>query len=130
MPQPTGASAFILVSSEPHIPRRVNISGKFSGGEIKAKKIYINGEFSGKLEGDEIEIGPGASGSGELIYRESISISKGSRVEGQISRVTEELKLVKSPPEPSMVDINLPAEKINLPPEKTISSAEKISEAR
>ena len=65
----------------------VNISGKFSGGEIKAKKIYINGEFSGKLEGDEIEIGPGAQGNGEIRYKEYISISKGAQVEAQISRL-------------------------------------------
>ena len=101
----------------------VNISGSFNGGEVTAKgKIHLNGEFRGRLEANEIEIGPGASGSGELIYRESISISKGSRVEGQISRVPEELKLVKSPPEPSIADINSPAETsivdINSPAEK------------
>ena len=65
----------------------VNISGKFSGGEIKAKKIYINGEFSGKLEGDEIEIGPGAQGNGKILYKEYISISKGAQIEAEISRL-------------------------------------------
>ena len=88
----------------------VKISGKFNGGEVKAKgKIYINGEFSGKLEANEIEVGPGASGKGELIYKESISIAKGSHIEGQISRMQEELKLVKSPP----VEVTPTAEKLS-----------------
>lgn len=65
----------------------VNISGKFSGGEIKAKKIYVNGEFSGKLEGDEIDIGPSAQGKGEILYKEYISISKGAQIEAQVSRL-------------------------------------------
>ena len=72
-------------------------------------RIYINGEFRGKLEANEIEIGPGASGNGELLYKESISIAKGSNIEGQISRVQEELKLVKSPP----VEVKPPAEMLS-----------------
>lgn len=77
----------------------VKISGKFNGGEIKAKgKIYVNGEFNGKLEGNEVEIGSKAHGTGEIIYKEHISISKGAKVEIQISRiqVQEELKVVKN----------------------------------
>jgi len=92
----------------------VNISGRFNGGEVKAEgRILINGEFKGRLEANEIEIGPGASGSGELLYKENISISKGARVEGQISRVQEELKLVKSPPESNTADVTSPAEKLS-----------------
>ncbi|KPK02211.1 MAG: hypothetical protein AMK71_03085 [Nitrospira bacterium SG8_35_4] len=75
----------------------VVIAGKFAGGEIKAKgKIQINGEFDGKLEADEIEIGPDSRGKGELVYRESISIAKGAKIEAQISQGQKELKLVKS----------------------------------
>jgi cytoskeletal protein CcmA (bactofilin family) len=74
----------------------VVIAGKFSGGEIKAKgKIQINGEFDGRLEADEIEIGPDSRGRGELVYRESISIAKGSKIEVKISQGQKELKLVK-----------------------------------
>ena len=63
----------------------VTISGKFNGGEIKAKgKIYVDGEFNGKLVGNEIEIGANARGKGELFYGDSISISRGARIEGQI----------------------------------------------
>lgn len=92
----------------------VSISGRFNGGEVKAEgKIYLDGEFQGRFEANEIEIGPGASGNGELLYRECISIAKGAKIEGQISRVQEELKLVKSPPESNIADINPPAEKIS-----------------
>ena len=92
----------------------VNISGRFNGGEVSAEgTIKINGEFKGKLEANEIEIGSGASGSGELHYKENISISKGARVEGHIKRVPEELKLVKNPPESKASDINTPAEKLS-----------------
>lgn len=91
----------------------VNISGKFNGGEVKAEgRIHIKGEFKGRLEANEIEIGPDASGSGELLYKESISISKGARVEVQISRVQEELKLVKSL-ESNTADIIPPTEKLS-----------------
>ncbi|GBE03795.1 polymer-forming cytoskeletal [bacterium BMS3Abin09] len=92
----------------------VKISGRFNGGEVKAKgKIHINGEFQGRLEADEIEIGPGASGNGELLYRECISIAKGAKIEGRISRIQEELKLVKSPPKSNTADINPAAGKIS-----------------
>lgn len=74
----------------------VVIAGKFSGGQIKAKgKIQINGEFDGRLEANEIEIGPDSHGKGELVYRESISIAKGAVIEVQISQGQKELKLVK-----------------------------------
>lgn len=77
----------------------VKITGRFNGGEIKTKgKIYINGEFNGKLEGNEIEIGPDAHGKGEIFYNEYISISKGAKVEAQITRIAKEpVSAAKSP---------------------------------
>jgi len=79
----------------------VRISGKFSGGEVKARGlVHVNGEFRGRLEGNEIEIGANARGEGELYYRESISIAKGARIEARISQTQQELKLVKAPAEP------------------------------
>ena len=87
-----------LISGDIIAGNNVKILGSFNGGEVKAKnRIYIDGEFQGRLEANEIEIGPDASGNGELLYRESISIAKGANIEGQISRIQEELKLVKSP---------------------------------
>jgi cytoskeletal protein CcmA (bactofilin family) len=84
----------------------VRLVGKFNGGEATAKgKIYVNGEFNGKLEGNEIEIGPNASGKGELLYREYISIAKGAKIEAQISRVQQELQIVKNEPEKKIMDI-------------------------
>jgi len=92
----------------------VNISGRFNGGEVKAEgKIYINGEFQGRLEANEIEIGPEASGNGELLYRECISIAKGAKIDGQISRVQEELKLVKTSPESKAADIDPPGKNLS-----------------
>ena len=83
----------------------VRITGKFNGGEIVSDgKIYINGEFSGKLEGKEIEIGPDANGKGELLYRETISIARGSRIDGQIHQAQQELVLLKSPPKEKIIE--------------------------
>ncbi|KPJ98542.1 MAG: hypothetical protein AMJ60_07885 [Desulfobacterales bacterium SG8_35] len=74
----------------------VKISGKFNGGEVKAEgKIFVDGEFNGKLEGNDIEIGANASGKGEIFYKEYISISRGAKVEVQISQTKEALKEVK-----------------------------------
>jgi cytoskeletal protein CcmA (bactofilin family) len=88
----------------------VRLVGKFNGGEATAKgKIYVNGEFNGKLEGNEIEIGPNACGKGELLYREYISIAKGAKIEAQISRVQQELQVVKNTPEKKVVNMK-PAE--------------------
>ncbi len=84
----------------------VTISGRFSGGEVRAKgRIYVNGEFEGRLEGNEIEIGSNATGKGELLYREFISIAKGAKVDVQISRTQQELKVLKPPQERKVVDI-------------------------
>ena len=92
----------------------VVITGKFSGGEIKAKgKIQINGEFDGKLEADEIEIGPDSCGKGELVYRESISISKGAKIEAQISQGQKELKLVKPSQEKKPKEVKPVVQEIN-----------------
>jgi cytoskeletal protein CcmA (bactofilin family) len=84
----------------------VRLVGKFNGGDVTAKgKVYVNGEFNGKLEGSEIEIGPNACGKGEFLYREFISIAKGAKIEAQISRVQQELQIIKNTPEKRGVDI-------------------------
>ena len=76
----------------------IKVTGKFNGGKAEAKgKISINGEFNGKFEGNEIEIGSNARGKGELLYKENISISKGAKVEVQISQLKEDIKSVKKP---------------------------------
>ena len=92
----------------------VVITGKFSGGEITAKgKIQINGEFDGKLEADEIVIGPDSHGRGELVYRESISIAKGAKIEAQISQGQKELKLVKPAQEKKAKEVKPVVQEIN-----------------
>ena len=74
----------------------VNISGKFNGGEVKAEgKIFVDGEFNGKLEGRDVEIGANACGKGEIFYKEFISISRGAKVEVQISQTKEALREVR-----------------------------------
>jgi len=93
--------------------KNITISGKFKGGEAKAEgKIYVNGEFNGKLEANEIEIGPNASGKGELLYREYISISKGAKLEAQISQVQNGLKVVKDSSEQKVVEIKASTKEI------------------
>ena len=83
----------------------VKISGKFKGGEVKALgKIFVDGEFNGKLEGNEIEIGANSSGKGEIFYKEYISISKGAKVEVQISQTKEAFKEVKTPSKAKAAD--------------------------
>jgi cytoskeletal protein CcmA (bactofilin family) len=83
----------------------VKISGKFNGGEVKAEgKIFIDGEFNGKLEGNEIEIGANSTGKGEIFYKEYISISRGAKVDVQISQTKEALKDVKAPPKTKAAD--------------------------
>jgi cytoskeletal protein CcmA (bactofilin family) len=87
----------------------VKITGKFDGGSVKAKeKIYINGEFKGKLESAEIELGPNAKGEGEILYQESISISKGADIEGHIKRVREEFSASKKSPDMKVINMELP----------------------
>jgi cytoskeletal protein CcmA (bactofilin family) len=83
----------------------VKISGKFNGGEVKAGgKIFIDGEFNGKLEGNDIEIGTNSRGKGEIFYQEYISISRGAKVDVQISQTKEALKEVKTPPKTKAAD--------------------------
>lgn len=83
----------------------VKISGKFNGGEVKAEgKIFIDGEFNGKLEGNDVEIGANSRGKGEIFYKEYISISKGAKVDVQISQAKETLKDVKAPPKTKVVE--------------------------
>ncbi len=83
----------------------VKISGKFNGGEVKAVgKIFVDGEFNGKLEGNDIEIGANSSGKGEIFYKEYISISRGAKVEVQISQTKEALKEIKTPPKTKAAD--------------------------
>ena len=83
----------------------VKISGKFNGGEVKALgKIFVDGEFYGKLEGNDIEIGANSSGKGEIFYKEYISISRGAKVEGQISQIKEALREVKTSPKKKGAD--------------------------
>lgn len=78
----------------------VSITGRFSGGDVRANgRISVNGEFNGKLEGNEIEIGANARGKGEIFYKEYISIAKGAKVEVQISKLQEELKVIKNTPD-------------------------------
>ena len=74
----------------------VKITGKFIGGEVQAVgKIFIDGEFDGKLAGNEIEIGPNSVGKGEIFYNEYISISKGAKVDVKVSQKREALREVK-----------------------------------
>ncbi len=76
----------------------VNVNGKFEGGEITARNmIRINGTFKGKLEANEIEVGPESQGTGEIFYKDSISIAKGANIEGQICKLPAELTLIKNP---------------------------------
>ena len=83
----------------------VKITGKFNGGEVQAVgKIFIDGEFNGKLEGNEIEIGQNSVGKGEIIYKEYISISKGAKVDVQISQKKEALREVKIPTKATLED--------------------------
>jgi cytoskeletal protein CcmA (bactofilin family) len=65
----------------------VNVTGKFLGGKIQAKdRINVNGEFTGSLESNEVELGDAARGNGEIIYKETLCIKKGAKVEGNITR--------------------------------------------
>jgi cytoskeletal protein CcmA (bactofilin family) len=83
----------------------VKITGKFNGGEVQAAgKIFIDGEFNGKLEGKEIEIGPNSVGKGEIFYKEYISISKGAKLEVQISQSREALREVMIPTKTKLED--------------------------
>jgi cytoskeletal protein CcmA (bactofilin family) len=65
----------------------VKVTGKFLGGKIQAKdKIHMNGEFTGSLESNEVELGAAASGKGEILYKETLCIQKGAKMEGKVTR--------------------------------------------
>jgi len=65
----------------------VKVAGKFLGGKIQAKdKIHINGEFSGSLESNEVELGAAARGKGEILYKETLCIQQGAKMEGKVTR--------------------------------------------
>ncbi len=69
----------------------VKVAGKFLGGKIQAKdKIYINGEFTGSLESNDVELGAAARGQGEIVYKETLSIQQGAKMEGNVTRAGTE----------------------------------------
>ncbi len=69
----------------------VKVTGKFLGGKIQAKdKIHINGEFTGSLESNEVELGAAARGRGEILYKETLCIQKGAKMEGKVTRTGAE----------------------------------------
>ncbi len=93
----------------------IKITGKFNGGKAEAKgKIYVNGEFNGKLESNEIEIGPRAQGKGELLYKETISIAKGAKIEVQINKFQGEQKETKKTNCTEVVNIKQPLQEVKL----------------
>jgi len=70
----------------------VKVTGKFLGGKIQAKdKIHMNGEFTGSLESNEVELGVAARGKGEILYKETLCIQKGAKMEGKVTRAEAEL---------------------------------------
>jgi len=69
----------------------VKVTGKFLGGKIQAKdKIHINGEFTGSLESNEVELGTAARGKGEILYKETLCIQQGAKMEGKVTRAGAE----------------------------------------
>ena len=84
----------------------IKVTGKFDGGKAEAQgRISINGEFNGIFEGNDIEVGSKAKGKGEFLYRETISIAKGARIEAQVRQLKEETKAVKKTPEMKVVNM-------------------------
>ena len=72
----------------------VKVTGKFLGGKIQAKdKIHINGEFTGSLESNEVELGAAARGKGEILYKETLCIQQGAKMEGKVTRTGAEQKI-------------------------------------
>ncbi|MEN8264608.1 MAG: hypothetical protein ABFR82_14230, partial [Nitrospirota bacterium] len=91
-----------------------SISGKFTGGEVKAGgKIYVNCEFTGRLEGNEIEVGALAHIRGELFYKEFITISRGAKVEVHLCRMENESKGENKTPENKVVDLKPPVKELS-----------------
>jgi cytoskeletal protein CcmA (bactofilin family) len=76
----------------------VKVTGKFLGGKIQAKdKIHINGEFTGSLESNEVELGDAARGKGEILYKETLCIQKGAKMEGKVTRAGAEAERMTGP---------------------------------
>lgn len=99
----------------------VTITGKFGGGKVSAKgKILIDGEFNGVLEGNEIELGSRAKGAGRLLYRESLSIARGAKVEGEMACVAEEKPAEKT-------DEKAQESKDSKPPQRSLGDSAKKS---
>jgi cytoskeletal protein CcmA (bactofilin family) len=97
----------------------VNVTGKFSGGKIRAKdKIHINGEFAGNLESNEVELGAAARGKGEILYKETLCIQKGAKMEGKVTRVEAERV-----PGPDRKPEQKPEQKEELKPKKSFFSS-------
>ena len=72
----------------------------------------MNCEFSGRLEGNEIEVGPHAHIKGELYYKEFITISRGAKVEVHLCRMPEEKKVEKTTPEQKVGEIKPPVNEL------------------
>jgi cytoskeletal protein CcmA (bactofilin family) len=76
----------------------VKVTGKFLGGKIQAKdKIHINGEFTGSLESNEVELGASARGKGEILYKETLCIQQGAKMEGKVTRAGTKTDLKDEP---------------------------------
>jgi cytoskeletal protein CcmA (bactofilin family) len=73
----------------------IGSSGKVSG-ELKAKKLIVNGEFNGKVEVDIVEITKNGVLRGDIIICD-ISIEQGGKFEGTsaLKREKEEVVAVK-----------------------------------
>jgi cytoskeletal protein CcmA (bactofilin family) len=92
----------------------VKITGKYNSGNVQAKgRISIDGEFNGKMESNEIDIGPRARGKGELLYKENVSISRGAKVEVQIKQIQEGQKETKKAPFTKVVNLEHPVKDVN-----------------
>jgi cytoskeletal protein CcmA (bactofilin family) len=76
----------------------VKVTGKFLGGKIQAKdKIHMDGEFAGSLESNVVELGASARGKGEILYKETLCIQQGAKMEGNVTRVGAERISVPMP---------------------------------
>lgn len=103
-----------LESGDINSGKDVMITGSFKGGKVRANnRIFVNGEFSGSMESSEIEIGPKAKCKGDIFYKDHISISKGAMIEAQVSKVQEELKLVKNVPKIEASAVIPPVNEVN-----------------
>jgi cytoskeletal protein CcmA (bactofilin family) len=108
------SNVVIKGSCKGNIETRRGDAGKFTGGEVKAGgKIYVNCEFTGRLEGNEIEIGAHAHIRGELFYKEFITISRGAKVEVHLSRIEKESKGENKTPKNKVVEMKPPVKELS-----------------